>query len=207
MFEDPNWLPKILLGGLFFLLALVIVGIFFILGYIAQLMRNVIEGKQYPLPEWDTLGEYFSEGLMLFCVALIYSLPIIVLAMAIGIPSMILSLMHHEGMLNVGGGLFGCLGCLLFPLSLAIRFFLPAALIMVVTTRRFGAALEFGRLWDFIRDNIGNYLLAIVVYIVANFLASFGIWFLCVGFLFTAFWAALVNAHAFAQVYRFAERR
>src|SRR5437667_3823806 len=90
VFEDPNWLPKVLIGGLFVLASFVLIGVFFLFGYIARLVRNVIAGVQYPLPEWDNLGEYFGEGLMLFCVTLIYSAPVVVLAVIIMVPAAIM---------------------------------------------------------------------------------------------------------------------
>ena len=58
-----------------------IVGAFFLYGYLARLARNVIAGAAHPLPEWDDLGEYFSEGLRLFCVALVYTLPLIAIVL------------------------------------------------------------------------------------------------------------------------------
>ena len=68
--------------------------------------------------------------------------------------------------------------------------------------QRFGAAFEFARIWEFIRANVGNYLLAVVVYFIARFLGGFGIALLCVGVIFTGFWSFLITTHAFAQVYR-----
>lgn len=201
-FEDPRWLPKVLIGGLFVLLAFVVIGSFFIAGYAARLMRNVIAGVQHPLPEWDDLGEYFGEGLMLFCIVLIYLLPIMALGLAVGIPAAILNAGQSDDVRNVTGGVLGCAWCFIVPLSLAISFFVPGALLMAVTKRRFGAAFEFGRIWNFIRENIGNYLLAIVVYIVARFFAGFGVILLCVGIIFTEFWALVVYSYAFGQVYR-----
>src|SRR5437870_5119108 len=66
VFDDPRWLQKILIGGLFYLAGVVLVGWFFILGYVAQVTRNVIAGMTHPLPEWDDLGSFFSEGLRIF---------------------------------------------------------------------------------------------------------------------------------------------
>lgn len=200
-------MPKILIGGLFMLLSFLLIGIFFVFGYIARMTRNVIAGVQHPLPEWDDLGEYFGEGLMLFCVGLIYAIPIIVVAFLIGIPAALMSAAAEESVRNIGGGVAGCAWCLMVPFGFAIAFFVPGALLMAITTRRFGAAFEFGRIWSFITENIGNYLLAFVVYLVARFLAGFGFILLCVGVVFTEFWALAVSGFAFAQVYRLAQKR
>jgi len=195
------------MGGLFFFLAFLIVGAFFLFGYAARLMRNVVAGVQNPLPEWDELGEYFGEGLQLFCIVLIYGSPIILLALMVGIPSAILSAAQSEDVRNIGGGVLGCAWCFIAPLGLAISFFLPGALLMAIVKRRFGAAFEFAAIWEFIRENIGNYLLAIVVYIVARFFAGFGFILLCVGIVFTEFWAIVVYSYAFGQVYRLSEQK
>ena len=88
-FDDPRWLPKILLGGLFMLAAIFLIGIFFVYGYMARLLRNVINGVQYPLPEWDDLGEFFSEGLKLFAVGLIYAIPLICVVGIAVVPAVI----------------------------------------------------------------------------------------------------------------------
>ena len=200
-FEDPRWLQKVLLGGLFYLLGIFLVGLFFVFGYLARLARNVIAGAAQPLPEWDDLGEYFGEGLRIFCVILVWMLPAMAMALFV-IPAGFLSESGDEVMRNAGGCLLGTAWCLMFPLILAITFFLPASLLRVATERRFGAAFEFDEIWPFIRRNIGNYLLALVVLVVARFLAGFGVFLLCIGVIFTAFWAMLVSVYAFAQAYR-----
>jgi hypothetical protein len=202
MFDDPNWVPKILIGGLFVLAAFLIIGIFFILGYAARLTRNVIAGAHHPLPDWDDLGEYFGEGFSLFCVALVYTLPIIILAIVLVVPAALMEAVEDETIRNLGGCAAGTLWCILVPLSFAVMFFLPAALLMAITERRFGAAFEFGRIWSFIKANIGNYLLAVVIYFVARFVGGFGIILLCIGIVFTEFWAIVAYTYAFAEAYR-----
>ena len=202
VFEDPEWLQKILLGGIFVLASIVLVGIFFIYGYFARLVRNVIAGAQYPLPAWDDLGEYFVEGLRLFAVILCYAIPIIVLAMFFVIPAIALQVTDNQIFRDTGEVISSCVWCLMFPLSLAMSIWLPGALLMAVVDRRFSAAFEFARIWSFIRANAGNYALAFVARIVAGFAAQFGILLLCIGVVFTAFWAMLVGAYAFAQTYR-----
>src|SRR5438874_8949719 len=158
--DDPRWVPKILVGGLFTLASILIVGTFFVYGYLARLARNVIAGIQHPLPEWDDLGEYFSEGLRLFCVALIYTLPIIVLAMFFIIPSIVAESVDNDALRNIGGGMAACVWCLVFSLGLALAIWLPGALLFTAVERRFGAGFEFAQIAAFIKGNVGNYLLA-----------------------------------------------
>ena len=81
VFDDPRWLPKILVGGLFYLLGFLLIGFFFIMGYQARLARNVIAGVQNPLPEWDDLGEYFGEGLRLIGVVLVWIIPLAIVVL------------------------------------------------------------------------------------------------------------------------------
>lgn len=204
VFEDPEWLQKILIGGLFYLAGFLIVGWFFILGYVAKLARNVIAGLERPLPDWENLGDYFNEGLRLFAVAFCYVMPMIVIAIGMMFPAMIADAIDNEAVRNIGGLMTGCLTCLFVPLTFAAIFFMPASLLFAAVEQRFGAAFEFGRIWAFIKQNIGNYILAIVVYLIARTVGGVGIFLLCIGVIFTGFWSFLITTHAFAQVYRLA---
>jgi len=56
VFEDKNWLIKLLIGGI--LLFIPVVN-FIPIGYALTALRNVAEGKESPLPEWDDWGGYF----------------------------------------------------------------------------------------------------------------------------------------------------
>ncbi|HUR79532.1 MAG TPA: DUF4013 domain-containing protein [Thermoanaerobaculia bacterium] len=204
VFDDPDWLNRILIGGLFYLAGFFIVGWFFILGYVARLTRNIIAGLERPLPDWENLGDYFNEGLRLFGVTICYTLPVIIIAMAMVFPSMLLEAMDNDGARAAGGILSGCLGCLIVPMVFAMIFFMPASLLFAMVEQRFGAAFEFRRIWPFIKQNIGNYMLAIIVYLVARTLGGVGTFLLCIGVIFTGFWSFLITAHGFAQVYRLA---
>jgi len=202
VFEDPDWVRKIVLGGLFYLAAVFIVGWFFLLGYCARLARNVINGAQRPLPEWDDLGDIFAEGLRLFVVAFLHYLPILAIAILLGIPAALVSAVRNESMQFLGSGIVGCMACLIVPFAFCITVWMPAALLRTAVTEQIGPAFEFAAIWQFIRDNLGNYVLAIAVYIVARFVGGFGIFLFCIGVLFTGFWALLVMTYGFAQVYR-----
>lgn len=205
VFEDARWINKVLIGGIFQLLAFMLVGIPFLLGYWAKLVRNVAAGATLPLPEWDDLGEMFNEGLRLIGVAILYALPFVAVICMMVIPMVIVSAAasHHDSDFDPSG-MFACVWCLIFPISIAYAVWMPAALLYVIAEERFGAAFEFGRIWNFISNNVGNYLLAVVVMFVARFAAGFGIVLFCIGILFTMFWAMCVTFYAFGQTWKLA---
>ena len=206
VFDDPRWMQKVLIGGLFYLAGFLIIGWFFVLGYLARVARNLISDQPTPLPEWDDLGGFFNDGARLIGVVLVYILPVIFVIAVMMIPSIAMTSIDNEAAQFFGSSMAGCLWCLMVPLSLAIMVFMPASLLFAAVEQRLGAGFDFARIWPFIRNNIGNYLLAVVVYLVARFLGGFGIFLLCVGVVFTAFWSMLITTHAFSQVYRIATR-
>jgi len=206
VFQDERWLSKVLIGGLFQLLSILLIGIFFIFGYCAQLARNVIAGIPKPLPDWDRLGDYFADGVKLFIVMLLYAIPFAMIVAAVMIPAGIFSAISDHGHNDLAelmsGTLFSFVSCLIVPLSLALSFWVPAALVYVVVEDRIGAAFEFARIYHYIKNNFVNYLLAFVVYLVARFAVGFGFLLLCCGVFLTAFWSLIVATYAFAQAYR-----
>ena len=54
----------------------------------------------------------------------------------------------------------------------------------------------------FIKANLANYALSLVSYLVAGFLAQFGVLLCCVGVFPAAFWSYLVLASALGQTAR-----
>ncbi|HEX8169877.1 MAG TPA: DUF4013 domain-containing protein [Thermoanaerobaculia bacterium] len=207
VFEDPRWLTKILIGGLFYLAMFFIVGAFFILGYLARLTRNVIAGERYPLPEWDDLGEFFAEGARLIVVGILWMLPFFALVAMIVVPAIAAGATNNDALKLFSTGLSGCVALLIVVFSLAMMVIMPASLLFAMVEQRIGAAFEFGRIWRFIRANVGNYLMAVVVYLIARFIGGFGVALLCIGVIFTAFWSFLITAYGFAQAYRLSLRR
>ena len=54
----------------------------------------------------------------------------------------------------------------------------------------------------FMRANLGNYLISLVIYLIASFLSQFGIVLCCVGIFPAAFWGYMVLAVAIGQTVR-----
>lgn len=206
-FDDPNWVNKFLMGGLFVFLSMFLIGLPFVLGYMARLARNVIAGVQHPLPEWDDLGGYFGEGLRLFAIGFVYVLPIFVIVGVVIVPVIFLQHLDPDRIQQaMGEGMVGCVWCLIAPFSLALTAWMPGALLMAAVDQNFGAAFDFGRIAGFIRENAANYVLAFVVWLIARFAAGLGILLFCIGVVFTIYWSYIVGTYAFADAYRLSRR-
>jgi hypothetical protein len=96
----------------------------------------------------------------------------------------------------------GCAMLIFMPVLLILYFFTPAALMATMITGRISAGFQFGELYALIRRNLMNYILAIVIYILANMIGQFGVIVFCIGVLFTAFWSLVITTYAMAEVFR-----
>lgn len=207
--EDPDWIKKVLIGGAFTLACALLVGIPFVLGYFSRTLRNVVAGEPRPMPEWDDLGGIFNEGLRLTAVYLLYTLGIVAVLAALGcvvvLPVMALSGGGSDaaGALGVLGGLgFVAVWGLIMLVSLALAVYLPAALARAAVRGTVADGFAWREVLGFIRANLGNYLVSLVIYLLASFLSQFGLLLCCVGILPAAFWAYMVLAAALGQAVR-----
>lgn len=200
VFKDKRWVQKVLMGGIFAFLGIFIVGWIFIMGYCIKLMRNVIEGEEYPLPEWEGVGEYFSAGLAPFGITIIYSIPYVVFCFLGYIISFIGEMARgkSEGIFPICGVCFMCIGYFL----LILTWLIPSAIINYLREGNFGAAFNMGKVWKNISSNYGRYILIILVSWVGQTIGGFSIMLCCIGIVFGFFWAECVRFHLYGQLYR-----
>jgi hypothetical protein len=208
--EDPRWIGKVLIGGVFVLLSALLVGIPFLAGYYGRTLRHVARGEARPLPDWEDLGGLFAEGLQLTGVYLVHLLvgitaifalaAVVVLPVALsgglpdGGPGQLLAAFTGLGLAAVYG--------LVMLLSLSLAVYMPAALARVAMGGSFGDGFDWRRNVEFIRANAANYLLALLVYLLAAFAAQFGFLLCCIGVFPAAFWSHVTGAVALGQVVR-----
>ncbi|HET7293451.1 MAG TPA: DUF4013 domain-containing protein [Vicinamibacteria bacterium] len=211
-FEDPDWVKKGLIGGLFCLLGVFLVGAFFVAGYMLRTIQRVVRGEERPLPDWDDLGGIFGDGVRAIGVYLIYVLPIVLVPLFVVVASAVVfggaaSLAERSReVADAMGAMFGLVVFGLYGLfaiaMLAVSFYLPSALVRLALLGRFGAALEWRENVGFIRRNLGPYVLALAFYLVANFVSQFGVLLCCVGVFPVTFWSVAVLAYGLGQVAR-----
>ncbi|HHJ06656.1 MAG TPA: DUF4013 domain-containing protein, partial [Anaerolineae bacterium] len=96
IFDDEEWFKKLALGGL---IAIVPILNFATLGYIVEVIKNVRDNNERPMPDWsEGLSQFFMSGVMVFVGLLVYSLPAILVACIFGVLSAALgSAMQDSG--------------------------------------------------------------------------------------------------------------
>ncbi|MFI5183336.1 MAG: DUF4013 domain-containing protein [Vicinamibacteria bacterium] len=202
VFDDPDWIKKMLIGGVMAFLGILIIGTLWVLGYWSRLIRRVAAGEERPLPDWEDLGGLLREG---WGAASVYGIYIVGLLLPFFVAFM--------GVVVVGGGMsqltrgseeaseaFGALAgigflvlyALFFIVMMALMIYLPAALTRHALTGRFATGFELRENLEFIRRNLANYALALVLYMLASFVAQFGVLACCVGVFPVSFWGLCV---------------
>ena len=199
VFEDEDWVKKVLIGGVINLIP--IVGFFFTAGYMLETIKNVMEGRPLPLPEWDDWGGKFMKGLMAAIIGLVYSLPVIVLTLCF--TGVIVVTGQNEDTANAVVSIaMSCIQCVNLLYVLAVMVVSPAILSKYAEAWELGAAFRFGEIFSLIKDNIGTYLLVLVITLLAGIIGNLGGIACGVGALFTMFYAMLVNGYAYGEAYR-----
>lgn len=210
VFEDPNWIMKILIGGIVLLIPIVNFAVY---GYMLSTLKNVADGQPNPLPEWSDFGAHFMKGLYAFVGILVYFLPAIVVyccifALTFGLSAAAGSSSGSGS--DAGSSIAGVLGLVTLCLQCIVGIYaLFAGLTLYAPLTRFAmSANQLSIFWDFrgnlafIQKNLTNYIIALLIAFVASFVAEFGIILCVVGVLFTIFWAQMVAANVFGQLWK-----
>jgi hypothetical protein len=225
MFSDPDWLRKLGIGTLVMLAGIIfspvligLIPLVIVTGYTLDVTRNVLDGQTNPLPQWEDWGGFLSRGFKLCVVYIVWALPLIVAVIpwAIGAAISGNASYTNGGGANILGSLFMfCGGCLMVLWTIVLVVMSPAIYVKVARTDSIGAGLDIPALWTFTRNNLSNVIVAVLLYLVAGFIASIaamlGIIAIVIGLLVTiplaALWQMLVEAHLFGQVGRINEGR
>lgn len=218
VFEDPNWIAKVAIGG-----AIALVGALFswlllvpllaaaaiLLGYYLAVTRNVAQGNPMPLPAWDNFGALFSDGLKALVGVIVWTIPVWLLVCCLWAASLVLGGATSSGgdAGQAAGGALSlvafCLACLIALISIVILFGVYAPLTRYALNGEMATFWDFSGNIEFIRANASNYFIAFILgAIVAGFIGQLGAIACGIGVFFTSFWGYLVAAHLFGQVAR-----
>jgi len=191
--RDPEWVTKILVIGLIYLIPIVgpINGIGWMLGSLDRLRA----GEERLAPANLT---HLGRGARVFVVELVYALILVAVGLLLYIPGVTIAIQQNHGqgnpaliavalLLNLGA--FG-----VFTLgSLALTFMLPAV-ILATDGGGIGAGLRIGDVLARSRANPTNTLIAGLMLIAASFVSSLGVIACGIGIVFTAAYSLAMQA-------------
>jgi hypothetical protein len=197
--KDESWLTKVLVGGLVSLIPFI--GQFVVSGYSLRVAKNVAQGQERVLPEWNEFSDFLTRGFLAWVIQLVYFLPFglfygIFVAL-ITIPAAAAAESGADA--GAAGALVLCLAPLMLILALACSMAAFSAVARYVVTDQLSEAFKFGEVFASLRQNLGTFAMLIAVAFLAGLVASLGLIACGVGILFTSFYAYLVIGHAFGQ--------
>lgn len=207
VFEDPDWIKKIIIMGLIFLIP--VLGQIVLVGWMVDIIRKMIRHEPVTLPEL-AFGAQLGDGFKLVIVTLIYAAPIIVLGIIQGIISGVAGGMASDGsMAEAGGALIAivsiCFGLVYFIYGIVLGFVMPIVYGRYAEFGTIGSGLQFGEILSMAKKVVVPLLITIVGNIAASFVASLGSIACGIGVLATTAYAMAVMAHFYGQVYNLAK--
>jgi len=172
VFEDKQWISKLLIAILMSLLAFVIVPALILQGYVVKLIRQVMNGNRDTLPEWDDWGKLLRDGFFVTVGELAWMLPLILLVIIVSVATGGIGSLSEDAaaVAATGGGLL--LLCLVLLMVLVALFLTPALLIQYAIKDDFGALFRFSEVFDIIRNHMSDILIAFLVTVAAVFVVS-----------------------------------
>lgn len=206
VFEDEDWIIKVLIAAGIFAVALLfswviliplVVGLAILGGYEVEIVRRVIMGDEDALPAWDNWDRLIVDGLKYIVIGIVYALPAIIVSLCLGVPAGILA-EDSPGLSSALSLVSSCLGILW---GIVVSIVLPAAIAFFVAEDDLGAAFRFGEVVTFVRDNLSTYLVTFVMSWVASIVGSLGSLLCGIGVLATVPYSLMVTGHLYGQAY------
>ncbi len=234
VFEDEQWVTKVLLGAAILLIP--IFGQLAVAGYVIAVIRNVMAGNPRPLPEWGDLGRNFVDGLMVTIASLVYGIPIWLIIcpiVAVWVLPLLGPIIGGENQDVVGtltatftgvAGIVTAGGvCLAMLFGILLSLLQPVLQIRYAKSGQLGACFQVGEVFRFMFANIGPIVIAMVILWAIGMVVGIGVSIVasvvglipCLGIIVglvmpflvlpLGFWTSVVAGHMYGQIGQRAE--
>ena len=199
-FQDEKWIEKIVIAAVISIIP--IIGWFALLGWSIEIGRRVINGDDEVLADWSDFGGLLTLGFKAWVAALVFSIPLIL----VWIPVVIFTGVIGSADGDAAGAIITlvsfCMICLTFTYTIALLFALPASYGRLAATDGLADSLNFRELWNIVSNAPSAYLIVLLGYFVAGFIASLGTILCFVGIFLTTAYSLAVEGHLLGQAYK-----
>jgi hypothetical protein len=183
-FKDAESRRNFLIGCLVSLTAFIvpILPYFVLYGYAARIAKQILDNESPRMAAWDDWEGMIKDGIRLFGVRMVYSLPVLIVIF----PMFIFMVAMPFFMSNASSSeldvaipafmlVFFGLMCALIPISIPLAVITPAAEMYVVDKNEFAAGFRFREWWSIFRANIGGFIAAFVIYYMSTMILMFAV--------------------------------
>jgi hypothetical protein len=200
IFEDSDWIMKILLAAVIALIP--IVGPLAVAGWGVEITKRAIHEDPEQLPGWSDFVNYLIKGLVLILIGFVYMLPLILVQACSNGIFFFGQESGEDGLMLLGNIVMACFGCLSFIYAILAGFLIAAAMGKYADTGEIGAAFRFGEVFATVKAAPVNYLMVLLGGFLAGIIAFLGIIACVIGVFVTAAIANAIIAHLEGQAYR-----
>ena len=198
IFKDKDWFMKLLLPAVCMLIP--VVGWMVTLGWALKVTRNVIEGKENPLPDL-VFGEDILRGFFAFLISFVYSLPISIITSISGMIDKWAFNQNEYTMLGITL-VTGVLGLLAFLLGIVTSFFGTAAIAHYIAKDDISAAFRFDEVYKVLTANLGDWVtVALGIVLAVGIIGPMGTIACVIGVFLTMTFGQAVMGHLIGQAY------
>lgn len=198
-FNDQNWPKKILIPALIALIP--ILGQIYLSGWMIEILRRVLRNDPTPLPDDVDFGKFAMDGLKVFVIGLVYSIPLILMALP-----WIATTVAAGSDAGEAAGILGILSICCCGLGviyiLFIAFIFPAIYAVYAQSGEISSGFRFNELLGLVKAAPGAYVMVVLGSIVIGLLASVASVIPYIGTLIVGTYGQAVMAHLSAQAYQ-----
>ena len=198
IFKDKDWFNKMLLPAVCMLIP--IVGWMVTLGWALKVARNVMEGKEEPLPNL-VFGEDILRGFFASLISFVYSLPVAVITSLSGVIDSWAYSQNRFAMFGITL-ITGVLGLLAFLVGIVTTFFGTTAIAHYIAKDDINAAFRFKEVYKVLAANLGDWVIvAIGTLLAVGIIAPLGTIACVIGVFLTTTFGLAVMGHLVGQAY------
>ncbi|BDZ66872.1 DUF4013 domain-containing protein [Methanobacterium ferruginis] len=164
-YPSSDW-GKVLILGVICIASILIIPIFLVMGYVFRIIKATLAGID-ELPEFDEIGAMFIDGLKIFVVGIVYSIPIwiiygIMLVLGLGMSA---TYGEYTAVSTAAFGLMAVMYLVLIIVAFIVGLFeLMAIANMAYYDGELGAAFRFSEILEHIsRIGWGKYIVTLIV--------------------------------------------